>query len=185
MGYVQISLLGQTQVGAWQMYRDTMSSLSHLFAVKFTRQMACEPEDCEAQTREYAFGEMEPVAQAYRSRFVFDLDGHAFTERFYRLLSSHSTVLKQTIFREWHDDRLIPWYHYVPISLGMEELPETVRFLASPQGEQISREIAEQGREWQKRALSESDIELCFHRIMLEYARLLSDEREDYSQCPP
>ena len=48
--------------------------------------------------------------EALRSRPVFDMDGNGISgRRCYKLLASRSTPLKQTILREWHDDRLVPW----------------------------------------------------------------------------
>lgn len=178
-----IALLNETESGHWRQYNDTMSSLSDRIAVQFTSQMDCEPEDCEAQRQEFAFGEYHASEEAYNHRFVFDLDGHGFTERFYRLLASHSTVFKQTMFREWHDDRLIPWLHYVPVSLGAQELPETIRFFASERGEGMARKIAEAGREWVGTALRVEDLELAWFRIMLEYARLLDEGRDKEGHC--
>jgi len=63
------------------------------------------------------------------------------------LLGSRSVVLKQTLFKEWHDDRLVPWVHYVPVSLEMKELPKTMRYLVmTKKGAAVSMRIAEQGR---------------------------------------
>ena len=112
--------------------------------VAFVRQMECDP-DCETQKSLYPFVEMEEASVALNQRFLFDLDGHAFTKRFHRLLASQSTVLKQTMVKEWHDDSLVPWLHYVPISLEGVDLPEVLRFLGSERGEPIARMIADQG----------------------------------------
>lgn len=108
-----------------------------------------------------------------------DIDGNSFTERFYRLLKSQSTVLKMTMFQEWHDDRLVPWVHYVPISLEMKELPETLRFLADTErGRGIARKIAEQGSIRAKKVLREEDLRLAMWRILLEYGRLYDGKRD-------
>lgn len=117
-----------------------------------------------------------------------DIDGNAFTERFYRLLKSNSTVFKMTMFHEWHDDRLVPWVHYVPISLEMKELPETLRFLADTErGREIAREIAEQGSTWAKKVLRAEDLRLAMWRILLEYGRLYDGKRDGErggAECP-
>ena len=65
----------------------------------------------------------------------------------------------QNLFREWHEDRLIPWVHYVPISLGMEELPETVRYLLKdPEGQRIASRIAKESRHWARWILRPVDL---------------------------
>lgn len=116
-----------------------------------------------------------------------DIDGNGFTERFYRLLKSNSTVFKMTMFQEWHDDRLVPWVHYVPISLEMKELPETLRFLADTErGREIAKKIGEQGSVWAKMVLREEDLRLAMWRILLEYGRLYDGrrDRERGAECP-
>jgi hypothetical protein len=107
----------------------------------------------------FRFGEFEDDNAAFRYRFVFDLDGNSFSGRFYGFLASHSVVLKQTLFREWHDERLFPWVHYVPISLGLGELPEVMRYLVlTDSGAKTAKEIAEGGRTWKLRALRMVDM---------------------------
>ncbi|KAL9064793.1 MAG: hypothetical protein Q9161_008648 [Pseudevernia consocians] len=78
---------------------------------------------------------------------------HTFTERFRRLLSSKNLVFKMTMFqyigKEWHHDFLEPRVHYVPVTLGIKELPEILRFLAeAPEGQAIAKGIAEAGSNW-------------------------------------
>jgi hypothetical protein len=61
----------------------------------------------------------------------------------YRLLSRRAVVLTQTWFRGWHDDCVIPWAHYLPFTMEMEELPALVVFLINDtEGERLSAEIA-------------------------------------------
>ena len=108
-----------------------MKALSKYVYVKFSHRDHCSEPVCKemADPKEgLVFTEKEPMEESYGSKFAFDLDGNSYTERFSRLLQSHNTVFKMTIFQEWHDDFLVPWVHYVPITLGMKELPETLRF---------------------------------------------------------
>ena len=73
--------------------------------------------------------------------------------RFVRLLASRSAVLTQTLLREWHDERLAPWVHYLPVSQGLGELPELVAWLTGTEaGQKRARAVAEQGRQWAARA---------------------------------
>jgi hypothetical protein len=120
----------------------------------------------------------ELPSRAFKSRFLFDLDGNSFSSRYYTLLQSNSVVLKQTVFREWHDERLVPWVHYVPISMGLTELPEILRWFASDEGTESARSIAEQGRDWQQKALRPVDLKIYMWRLLLELARVLDPDRE-------
>ena len=159
--------------------RTTSFLTKHLFNVAFTKINQCSVAACIAQ---FASFKPAPRADAHRpmeSRLVFDLDGNGISGRFYRLLASNSLPLKQTLLREWHDDRIVPWVHYIPVSLGMEELPETVNWLTgNARGQEKAKEIAEKGREWFGRALREVDMTIYIYRLLLELARLQDPERE-------
>ena len=90
-----VPLLRQTggHGSRWEAYEDQMDSLSHLIDVSFTDTIHCDPEECEAMRKELHFNEeKQPAEAAYNNRFVMDIDGNAFTERFYRLLMSKSKV---------------------------------------------------------------------------------------------
>ncbi|KAG5922884.1 hypothetical protein E4U42_005183 [Claviceps africana] len=148
-----------------------------LYDVSFTRIMQCDWACCRQQGEHFTPRSWADKDAALRSRLVFDVDGNGISGRYYKLLASQSTPLKQTLFREWHDDRLVPWVHYVPVSPGMEELAELVFFLTStPAGQERARWIAEQGRSWSSRALREVDMSIYLYRLPLELARLQEAE---------
>ncbi len=67
----------------------------------------------------------------------------------------------------------------------MEELPETLRFLAQePEGQTIAKEIAEAGSKWVSKACRVVDMRIATFRILLEYARLYGEERDRTGECP-
>ncbi|KAF4504991.1 hypothetical protein G6O67_006990 [Ophiocordyceps sinensis] len=118
------------------------------------------------------------LSRAFQSRLVFDMDGNGISGRYYKLLASKSVPLKQTILREWHDDRLMPWVHYIPVSLSMEELPELVTYLLSTEtGQQRAKKVADQGRDWFARAMRQDDLSIYSYRLLIELARLQDPER--------
>ena len=163
--------------GAWGSYRDIEDS-SDQFDVKFTAVIQCDEYDCEEQRQYFTLGEREEGYQQHASKFVFDIDGNSFSGRYYTLLRSRSVVLKQTVFREWHDERLIPWVHFVPVSLSMEELPEIMRYLTHDEtGRRIAKNIADAGREWHARVLRREDFTIYLYRLMLELARIMDPSR--------
>ncbi|KAK3343195.1 hypothetical protein B0H65DRAFT_577120 [Neurospora tetraspora] len=146
---------------------------SRLFSVFFTRFQFCSPSTCRAQRSFFRTKSYADKDEAFGSRLVFDLDGNGISGRYYKLLASNSAVLKQTLLREWHDDRLVPWVHYFPVSMGMEEVPELVMYLtSSEEGRKKAREVAERGREWWGRALRERDMGVYLYRLLLEVGRL-------------
>lgn len=89
---------------------------------------------------------------------MFDIDGNGISGRYYKLLASKSAPLKQTLLREWHDDRLLPWVHYIPVSQSMTELPEMVMYFTSEAGQKCAQEIAEQGQDWFSKAIRKEDM---------------------------
>ena len=79
----------------------------------------------------------------------------------------------------------MPWLHYVPVTLGMKELPETLRFFAETQrGQEIAKTIAEEGRSWVQKTWRPVDMKIALFRILLEYARLWGPERDNQGDCP-
>lgn len=150
-----------------------------LFDVSFTRIFACERRFCRDQRAFFKTKSWADRDQAFRSRLVFDLDGNGISGRYYKLLASKSVPLKQTLLREWHDERLVPWVHYVPVSQSMKELPELVFYLTSTEaGQQRAKEIAEQGRDWFSKALRDVDLAVYTYRLLLEMARLQDPKRQ-------
>jgi hypothetical protein len=149
-----------------------------LYHIRLTALVQCEKEACAKEADLFKVGGFEPAETAYEYRFNLDIDGNAYTNRFYRLLASHSVPIKVTIFREWHEERLIPWLHYIPASLSFEEMPELVRFLATTdQGDKIAEKIAKAGAEWHDRALTGLHQGIYLYRLMLELAWLQDPAR--------
>ncbi|KIH91138.1 hypothetical protein SPBR_01322 [Sporothrix brasiliensis 5110] len=148
-----------------------------LFRVAFTRIFQCDHRACRA---ERGFFRLQPWAgrdDALASRLVLGVDGNGISGRYYKLVASGSTPLKQTLLREWHDERLVPWVHYVPVSQALDELPELVSYLASAQGEAVARTVAENGQRWFQQAMRPADRAVYVHRLLLELARLQDPER--------
>lgn len=149
-----------------------------LFDVAFTRIFQCNSKQCRDQKAYFRAGAWADKDAALRSRLVFDLDGNGISGRYYKLLASKSLPLKQTLMREWHDERLVPWVHYVPVSQSMEELPETALYLTSTEaGRKRAKEMAAEGREWFSKALREVDMTIYVYRLLLELARLQDPTR--------
>lgn len=128
---------------------------------------------CDDMERVLGPSNFEPEDTSLSYRYLFDLDGNSMSTRFYRLLSRRAVVLKQTWFHEWHDDRLVPWAHYIPVTMEMNELPALMDFLINdPEGERLSAEIAEAGYTWSKQVLRKIDITIYLYRLFLELAEL-------------
>lgn len=170
--------LHEYKPGMWGSYR-AVEDHRDLFDVKLTAVIQCEEKDCNEQNVFFNVSDKEERSQQFHSRFVFDTDGNSFSGRYYTLLQSRSVVLKQTVLREWYDERLIPWVHFVPVSLAMDELPEIMRYLTSDErGQEIARDITEASREWHGKVLRREDFTIYLYRLMLELARIMNPDRE-------
>ncbi|KAK6499833.1 F-actin-capping protein subunit beta [Arthrobotrys musiformis] len=132
-------------------------------------------ESLQQQWRE--FGEPERADHDTENGFAFlmDMDGNGMSGRFYRLLRSKAVVFKSTAMQQWHDDRLFPWVHYVPVRLGMKELVELVKWFATTErGNEIGRRIAEESDWWSRTGVREDDAKVYTYRLLLEYAALFA-----------
>lgn len=117
--------------------------------------------------------------RAFKTRLTMYLDGNGISDRLYKLLAYKSYPLKQTLLRVWHGDRLVPWVHYVPVSIGVDELPELVSYLTlSEVGMERAKKITEAGREWFGKSLKEVDMDIYLYRLLLELVRLQDPQRE-------
>lgn len=162
----------------WQKHYSSFLNQSH-YNVHFTDVVQSADQATEDAIREYFhIVDPEPREEAFKYTLTFDLDGNGHSGRYYRFLNSRSLPLKQTVFREWHDERLLPWRHYVPISLAMDELPEVVRYLTvEDEGKEIAALLADEGRQWSLRSLRPVDQAIFLYRLMLELSRLQDPSR--------
>jgi hypothetical protein len=164
--------------------------------VKFSHVGQCDPGDCDAQKEFFDVVERVDGQDAWYYKHLLDMDGNAFSGRFYAFLNSRSLVYKMAMFREWHQEWLKPWVHYVPISLMGDEHLDLVRWFggggSQPEGlegvddgkgegeqenkggngdsvgEKRARQIAERSSEWAGQVLRNVDFEAWFFRLLLE-----------------
>lgn len=172
----------QSGRGEWQEHESSVLDHS-LYKVHFTDVVQCADRATEDAIRaHFEIHDVEGREEAFKYALTFDLDGNGHSGRFYRLLKSQSLPLKQTVFREWHDERLQPWQHFVPISLTMQDLPEAVRYLTDEEeGRQIAALMAERGRQWALRTLRPVDQAIYLFRLMIELSRLQDPDRPAHS----
>lgn len=126
----------------------------------------------------------------WRYRFLFDTEGAAFSGRFIPFLKSRSLPVKTTgVFREWWDGRVTAWWHYVPVDNRLVGLYSTLAYFAGLNGREgrgnlwggrpeRAEEIAERGREWANKVLRKDDMEIYLFRLLLEWGRVVDDNRE-------
>ncbi|GAB7364171.1 hypothetical protein MBLNU230_g4722t1 [Neophaeotheca triangularis] len=152
----------------------------------------CGGRDCPDQAAEFA-----PLVQPtdfqdhWRYAYLLDLDGAGFSGRFLPFLRSNSLPFKAAVFREWWDDRLTPWLHFVPLDVRGHGFWATLAYFAGLKGEVAgvqwdveghgaeAERIATRGKEWAEVALRKEDAEIYFFRLLLEWGRLTDDRRDE------
>ncbi|GLA59759.1 capsule-associated protein CAP1 [Aspergillus tubingensis] len=173
-------ILSRTESNQWKARGVGRNSFADLFDVRFTYIGQCDDKDCAAQEEYFELAEPVDQQDAWAYKHLLDMDGNAFSGRFYAFLRSRSLVHKVSIFREWHDEWLKPWTHYVPLSLTGDDYLEAIRYFESEEeGRVIAPRLAQQGREWAQKALRNEDMEVWFFRLLLEYGRLVDDSRHN------
>lgn len=165
----------------------------------------CWDNDCVNQAAEFGLANKSDFQDHWRHRFLVDLDGAGFSGRFLPFLNSRSLVFKAAVFREWWDGRLFAWRHFVPVDVRFHGLLSTLAYFAGTgtgvtaenareTGEELvpmkgnvkaAEEIAEAGREWAGKLLRKEDIEIYMFRLLLEWARLTDDRRDELGFTAP
>ncbi|KAF2199269.1 hypothetical protein GQ43DRAFT_482607 [Delitschia confertaspora ATCC 74209] len=172
--------------------------------VHFSHVGQCDQGDCDAQKAFFDVVDRVDGQDAWGWKHLLDIDGNAFSGRFYAFLKSRSLTYKAAIFREWHMDWLKPWVHYIPLSFIGDEHLELVKWFGGIKddgksglkegekggngdslGEKRAREIAERSTEWAKKVLRNEDFEAWFFRLLLEYGRIIDDNRESIGYPGP
>ncbi|TLS24028.1 hypothetical protein PpBr36_08397 [Pyricularia pennisetigena] len=107
-------------------------------------------------------------------------------------LESSSLPFIGTIFREWYSERLRPWLHFVPVDLRYTALHSTWAYFMGldGRGKIKGRDpgveahldnavwIADQGKKWAERAMRPTDAQIYLFRLLLEWGRIISDDRD-------
>ena len=166
--------------------------------VGFTEPMSCIP-DCSFYNEFFTWKQPVSLTSQFRSKYLIDVDGHSFSGRWHAFLQSKSLGFKATIFREWHDSRLLAWRHFVPVDNRYDDLYALLTYFIgygkpykqhAEEGEDLNplvfiaphdkeaQKIARQGREWANKVLRREDIEVYTFRLLLEYGRIIDDNRD-------
>ncbi|KAI0433985.1 hypothetical protein F5Y09DRAFT_19012 [Xylaria sp. FL1042] len=169
---------GSPRKEKWETQVVPRGDYRHLMDVYFSHVGQCDPGDCVAQKEFFNIQGHAEQYDAWGYRYLLDIDGNAFSGRFYAFLRSKSLAYKWAIFREWHLEWLKPWAHYIPLSLQGDDWLEAVRYFADrEEGRKEAERLAIQQREWANRVLRHEDMEVWFFRLLLEYGRVIDDQR--------
>ncbi|TGJ78362.1 hypothetical protein E0Z10_g10403 [Xylaria hypoxylon] len=133
--------------------------------------------DCPYTDPFFALVASKPMAEQYNYKFLPDIDGNSYSARWRGFLLSTSCPLKATVYTEWHDDRLMPWLHFVPFDNTFMDIYAIMDYFLDGHDAEGQR-IAEEGRNWASKVLRREDMMLYMWRLLLEYARVLDPQRD-------
>ncbi len=124
----------------------------------------CREPVCAALEKLYPFYSMRHTTEeAYRYKFILDVDGNGWSSRFHRLISTRSLIFKSTIYPEWWLDRAQEWVHYVPVQNDYSDLWDSLLwFRGGLNGEGAhdaeAKRIAYAGSKWAKTFWRKEDM---------------------------
>ncbi|KAF5310349.1 hypothetical protein D9611_012102 [Ephemerocybe angulata] len=151
--------------------------------------------------RLHRFADAVPLGRHWAYKYLADLDGVGYSGRFMAFLASDSVPLKATVYKEFFSDWIEPWLHYIPVSYTYKEVYNIHAYFSGPSqsaleavgsekagvplderrsmdGDRRLRRIARAGKEWKKRIARPLDMEAYVYRLCLEWARLMSEDRD-------
>ncbi|KAJ6091715.1 hypothetical protein N7467_003684 [Penicillium canescens] len=146
----------------------TETGFMHLF---------CSDPHCPYMDRYYETMPGIPMKTMYNYKYMPDLDGNSFSGRYRGFLLSTSLPIKSTIYNEWHDTRLIPWVHFVPMDITYLDVYGLMDYFLNGHDD-VARKIALAGKSWGEKVLRREDMQIYVYRLLLEYARVCDDRRE-------
>jgi len=148
--------------------------------VGFTDIQRCQGDDCDAEAAAFPLKENVEFGEFFKYKYLPDVDGSAMSGRWIAFLKSRGLPFKLALFREWYDSRFVAWRHFVPLDLRLRErdFKGTVDWFLDGSNERLARKVANWGREWGLASLRDVDAEIYFFRLLLEYARVMNDERD-------
>ncbi|ORX37296.1 glycosyl transferase family 90-domain-containing protein [Kockovaella imperatae] len=151
------------------------------------RPLQCMEDDgtCADMQEEIDFAPFQSSDDLNKHKFLLDIDGNGWSGRFRRLMRTNSLVIKTSLFTEWFQPHLIPWFMYVPAKLDFSDLPDILAFFrGSPKHpdmgfDETAKAIAKNGQCFAQRMFRLEDLQAYMLRLLLEYARLAADDGVD------
>lgn len=125
----------------------------------------------------------QTLADQFHWKYLPDIDGNSFSGRYLGFLRSTSVPIKATVYREWHDSRLLAWKHFVPMDNRYGDWFGIMEYFLGydskrPSHDAAAEKIATAGKTWAEKVLRREDMQVYTLRLLLEYARV-SDERRE------
>ena len=109
-------------------------------------------------------------SQMQKNKYIMDVDGNSFTERFPNLLQSGSLVFKSTRYKEWYTERLVPYEDYIPVNYDQSDLVEKVAW--AYRHPDLMNNITKHALKTIQEQVRTEDMRCYVYRLMIEYQTL-------------
>ncbi|GLB40974.1 putative lipopolysaccharide-modifying enzyme [Lyophyllum shimeji] len=148
--------------------------------------VGCHEETCPELLNRYEWRKRQGSKESGNFKYIIDVDGNAWSSRFKRLITTNSLIFKATVYPEWFQDRIEPWVHYVPVQVDYSDVYDALTFFrgglyGEGAHQDLARKIASEGRAWSKDFWRKEDVTAYVYRLVLEYARVMSSDRDAMS----
>lgn len=193
----------QTTLGEY-LTPKTNIGFDHFMCAPWVWSILGDGKECGYMNHFYTALDRMTMEEMFKYKYVPDVDGNSYSGRYRAYLSSGSLPIKATIWSEWHDSRLVAWKHFVPVDNTYVDLWGVLEYfwgygtgadeqfgeggfregesrdaaLVKPGHDAQAERIATEGKEWAEKVLRREDMLVYVYRLVLEYARIVSDERE-------
>ncbi|KAJ3342708.1 hypothetical protein HDU93_001280 [Gonapodya sp. JEL0774] len=129
-------------------------------------------------------GNHMPYEVQFYHRFLIDVDGNSFSQRFHTFLrEAKSLVFRARGFVDWSDHWVVPYIHYIPLRFDWSDLVSAIQWAIGNPTE--AQKVAEQGYEMGRNGLRYEDIQCHMFAVMSEYEnRLVGRELKNAEQSP-
>ncbi|KAK0649124.1 hypothetical protein B0T16DRAFT_288294, partial [Cercophora newfieldiana] len=138
---------------------------------------------CDYTSPYFALGSSITTTEQFMYKYLPDIDGNSFSGRYLGFLRSTSLPIKATLWKEWHDSRLTAWKHFVPMDNRYGDWYGIMEYFLGygddPGRDETAKRLAMAGREWASKVLRREDMQIYVLRLLLEYARVSDDRREN------
>ncbi|KAH6681072.1 capsular associated protein [Plectosphaerella plurivora] len=156
---------------------------------------SCETAACLAARLDLGQVSMDgDASEPLMHRYVLLLDSDSGPNpSFMQTLRSLSVPMVSSIFRTWYTERVMAWVHFVPLDVRYHGLHSTLAYFVGlkgaagrfpAQGADLDGHMDDaawigwQGAKWVDKALRPADEEVYLFRLLLEWGRIISDDRE-------